>query len=292
MSEPGWVIKPRTWVGWLEMPPRHPGWAASPVWMTAVMPLKSGKGILRLDFVHAVRPVAAARRRVDLRVLARAPSQITGTFVDENGQGRTAILCAIDFDWLATFCPVLMHRRPPARPSLLIDGKPMPGPTPQQHLEDVLGGNEARVLAGAMATADPNANPPMPAQASAFDLNVEFAPFDSWMIARGFEPAVMEEKWRVNLDGSRLLWRRSWTGNLIYEIEVAWSGDRLRLGRVRVNRDPAQYIQTSDEQDRRLLVYLISVVLLNEPAAFPAPDGTTPGQAAVQAWSVAGKASL
>jgi len=262
------------------------------VWVTAVTPLQSGKGILRLDFVHAVRPVAAFRRRVDLRVLARAPSQITGTFADENGQRRTAILCAIDFDWLDTFCPVLMRRRPPARPPLLIDGKPLPGPTPEQHLESVLGADETSVLAGARAASDPKANPPMPMQTSAFGLDVEFAPFDSWMIARGFEPSVMEEKWRVNLEGGRLLWRRSWTGNLIYEIEVAWSGDRLRLGRVRVNRDPAQYTQTSDEQDRRLLLYLISVVLLNEPAVFPAPDGTAPGQAALQAWSVAGKASL
>jgi len=279
-------------VGWLEMPPRHPGWAASPVWVMAVTPLKSGKGILRLDFVHAVRPVAATRRRVDLRVLVRAPSQVTGTFVDEDEQGRTAILCAIDFDWLATFCPVLMRRRPPARPPYVIDGKPPPSPTAEQHLEHILGADEAGAVAGARAASDPKANPPMPAQASEFDLDVQFAPFDSWMIARGFEPSVMEEKWRVCLPGDRLLWRRSWTGNLIYDVAVAWSGDRLRLGRVRVNRDPAQYTQTSDEQDRRLLLYLTSTVLLGEPAPFPAADGASPGEAAVQAWSVAGKASL
>ncbi|MFN7022656.1 MAG: hypothetical protein ACK4WH_15220, partial [Phycisphaerales bacterium] len=86
----------------------------------------------------------------------------------------------------------------------------------------------------------------------------------SWMIARGFVPIAMEEKWFVYMENGRLLFRRSWTGNLIYDVEATWRGDQLYLGLVRVNRDAEQYGETDDDYDRRLLTYLIAAVLLGE----------------------------
>jgi hypothetical protein len=112
------------------------------------------------------------------------------------------------------------------------------------------------------------------------------------MIARGFVPTAMEEKWFIYMEADRLLFRRSWTGFLIYDVETTWRGDQLQLGEVRVNRDPEQYKETDTDYDHQLLSYLIAVVLLGEHAPFPNRPGTSPEQAAVQAWSLAGKASL
>jgi hypothetical protein len=111
------------------------------------------------------------------------------------------------------------------------------------------------------------------------------------MIARGYVAREMEEKWFVHLEDGRLLFRRSWTGHLIYAVEAGWQGDRLRLGAVTVNRDPEQYKNTDDDQDRRTLDWLIKVVLLGERADYPAQTGT-PSEAAIAAWAMAGKASL
>ena len=132
----------------------------------------------------------------------------------------------------------------------------------------------------------------MPARRSTFSLDQTYSPFDSWMIARGFVPMVMEEKWFVYMEGGRLLFRRSWTGILIYDVEATWRGDHLYLGQVRVNRDPEQYGETDDEYDRRLLAYLIVVVLLGEHVPFPTKGEPSAEQSVLQAWSLAGKASL
>ncbi len=89
----------------------------------------------------------------------------------------------------------------------------------------------------------------------------------------------------VYMERGRLLFRRSWTGILIYEIEAAWRDDQLYLGQVRVNRDPEQYGEIDDDYDRRLLIYLIVVVLLGEHAPFPAKDEATPESPSRIGWS-------
>ncbi|MBR0669788.1 hypothetical protein [Neoroseomonas soli] len=289
---PPLTLAPGAWWGWIEVPARHPGWGASPVLLTEVQPLKSGRGDLRLGFIHAIRPVAARRRSVDLRVTHRGPSHIAGTLRDTDGTIRTGVISVADFAWLAAFCPEFWRRRPPEVPTTHIDGKPLAGPGPQAHLAAVLGREEETALRGAHAGHLGGHVPPMPERTTRIRLDVTFAPFESWLIARGFRATEMEDKWVIHLDGGRLCFRRSWTGNLIYEAEASWNGDRLHLGEVLVNRDPAQYTQTDDAQDRRVLVFLISALLLGERMPFPSAPGMSAEDAAIQAWSVAGKAIL
>jgi len=287
------VVLGAGWWCWLEAPVLSPGWGASPVLVQRVEPLKTGKGMLRLSFIQAVHPVAAHEREVVLRVMFRADRHLVGTLKDDDGAIRTVILAAPDYGWLETYCPLLLRRRPPSGPSFVIIGQPPPpGPTAAEHLDIIFGRTPEQVLRGATAESFGQDNAPMPARHSFFSLDQTFGPFDSWMIARGFVPTVMEEKWFVYMERGRLLFRRSWTGILIYEIEAAWRDDQLYLGQVRVNRDPEQYGEINDDYDRRLLIYLIVVVLLGEHAPFPAKDEATPEQAALQAWSQAGKAAV
>jgi len=286
------VLGPGWWC-WLEAPVVSPGWGASPVFVQCVEPLKTGKGMLRLSFIQAVHPVAAREREVVLRVLFRGDRHLVGTLKDDDGAIRTAILAAPDYGWLETYCPLLMRRRPPSGPTFFIVGQPPPpGPTAAEHLDATFGRTPTQILRGASAESFGRDHPPLPAQHSLFSLDQTYGPFDSWMIARGFVPTVMEEKWFVYMESGRLLFRRSWTGILIYDVEATWRGDQLYLGQVRVNRDPEQYGETDDDYDQRLLAYLIVVVLLGEHAPFPMKDEPTPEQAALQAWSLAGKASL
>lgn len=281
------------WWCWLEVPAARPGWGASPVFLEAVEPLKSGQGLLRLRFVQAMHPVAATRRYVVLKVLLRAADHLVGTLKDRDGRIRTAVLAAPDHGWLATHCPLLLRARPPQAPTLQIVGHPAPAlPTAARYLEQLLGRDAASVLRGAAADSFGTERPPMPAASSRFALGLRYPPFESWLIARGFIPREMEEKWFIYLEDGRLLFRRSWTGLLIFAVEASWEGDSLVLGEVEANRDPAQYKQTVDAQDRALLAWLIRVVLLGELAAYPAQAGVPPAQAAIEAWSMAGKASL
>jgi hypothetical protein len=288
----GVVLRPGWWC-WLEAPVVSPGWGASPVFVRGVEPLKTGKGMLRLSFIQAVHPIVAGEREVVLRVLFRGDRHLAGTLKDDGGEIRTAILSAPDYGWLETYCPLLLRRRPPSGPTFVIVGQPPPpGPTAAAYLEETFGRTPEQIIRGASAESFGREHPPMPARHSLISLDQTYSPFDSWMIARGFVPTVMEEKWFVYMESGRLLFRRSWTGILIYDVEATWRGDQLYLGQVRVNRDAEQYGETDDEYDRRLLDYLIVVVLLGEHAPFPTKDEPTPEQAALQAWSLAGKASL
>lgn len=288
----GVVLGPGWWC-WLEAPVVSPGWGASPVFVRGVEPLKTGKGMLRLSFIQAVHPIVAGEREVVVRVLVRGDRHLAGTLKDDGGEIRTAILSAPDYGWLETYCPLLLRRRPPSGPTFVIVGQPPPpGPTAAAYLEETFGRTPEQIVRGASAESFGREHPPMPARHSLFSFDQTYSPFDSWMIARGFVPTVMEEKWFVYMESGRLLFRRSWTGILIYDVEATWRGDQLYLGQVRVNRDAEQYGETDDEYDRRLLDYLIVVVLLGEHAPFPTKDEPTPEQAALQAWSLAGKASL
>ena len=287
------VVLGAGWWCWLEVPVVSPGWGASPVFVQRVEPLKTGKGMLRLSFIQAIHPVTAHEREVVLRILFRADRHLVGTLKDDDGAIRTAILTGPNYGWLETYCPPLLRRRPPSDPTFFMVGQPPPpGPTAVEYLNTIFGRTPDLVLHGATAENFGQDRRPMSAHHSLFSLNQTYGPFDSWMIARGFVPTVMEEKWFVYLESGRLLFRRSWTGILIYDVEAAWRGDQLYLGQVRVNRDPQQYGETDDDYDRRLLVYLIEVVLLGEHATFPAKDEPTPEQTALRAWSLAGKASL
>ncbi|MBR0651131.1 hypothetical protein GXW78_15775 [Roseomonas terrae] len=288
----GMELKPGWWC-WLEAPVVSPGWGASPILLQHVEPLKTGKGLLRLHLVQPIHPIAARERVVVLRVLFRGDRHLTGTMKDDDGTIRTVIVAMPDYGWLETYCPILMRRRPPAIPTFSVVGQPpLPGPTATEHLDAIFGRTPARILRGASADSFGNHHPPMPARQGSFSLDRTYPPFDAWMIARGFVPTVMEEKWFIYLEGGRLLFRRSWTGILVYEVEAGWRGDELHLGQVRVNRDPEQYGETQDDHDRRLLAYLITVVLLGDYAPFPTKEAPGSEEAALQAWSQAGKASL
>lgn len=292
MTEAPFAIEAGRWWGWQEVPAPHRGWGASPIFVTAVTPLKTGKGFLRLAFVHALRPVAAAARSVDLKLVHRGPGHVAGTFKAEDGTIRLAIVAAADFDWLRSFCTLLWQRRPPQMPTMLIDGKPLPGPSAQDYLAATLGRDAAAVERGATAASFGCEKRPMPDRVARFALDLTLDPFDSWLAARGVVPAEMEDKWFVTYEAGRLLFRRSWTGNLIWDVATDWRGDSLHLGEAVANRDPGQYGETDDGHDRRMLLYVIGAVLLNVPAAFPAKGDAAPGENAIKAWSVAGKASL
>ena len=281
------------WWCWLEVPVVTPGWSASPVFVESVEPMKTGLGKLRLTFIQALHPVSAIRRTVDLHVVFRGQSHIVGTLQDENNNVRTAILTEPDFGWLESYCPLLWRRRRPETPNLIFEGRPPPrGPTPSEYLDETLGSDALEVIEGATVDSFGTEHPPMPARTSRFVFDHLFNPFDSWMIARGFVPAAMEDKWFIYLEGGRLLFRHSWTDTLIFAVEAMWRGDQLYLGEVCVNRDPEEYDETDDSYDSHLLAFLIVAILLGEQADFPVRGDLSSEQAALQAWSYAGRASL
>lgn len=280
------------WFGWLEIPARRAGWPASPMFLTVVEPLGTGKGIIRLGFIQPLWPVQGRSRRVDLRIVQHRADQIIGRFKDEDGIGRTAIISAIDLPWMASHCQLLWKQRPPEAPTMFIDGAPFGDASVEAYLSKLFGDDASSILTGAVEDSFGCPKRPMGERWTRIPVTRAFSPFDSWLIRRGFVPTAMEEKWFIYFHHDRLLFRRSWTGILIYDIEHHWREDRLVIQEAVVNRDAREYSETDDAHDHALLHYLIEAVLLGLPAPLPAKSELSAGQTALQAWAVAGKASI
>jgi hypothetical protein len=262
-------IAENRWYGWLQMPAASPGWAASPVFVTKVTPLKSGQGLLRLRFLQPLWPGGGCQREVTLRVVLHRADHVVAA-LEQGGVKHSVMIAAAKFDWLESYCPEHLRRRPPTSSGLVIDGNPLSTTTVDKHLANVFGTTPQEILTGATAASfEIDRMPPLPTQVSTFFLDTAAPPLDSLLIARGFVPQQMEDKWFIYMEAGHLLFRRSWTGMLIYTVEAQWRGDQLYLGVVRVNRDPEQYGETDDRHDGALLRWLIDVVLRGVPADFP-----------------------
>lgn len=131
----------------------------------------------------------------------------------------------------------------------------------------------------------------MPEQNTTISLGLLYNEKQLFHIKRGVIPREMEDKWFVYWKDDRLFFHRSWTGFCIYI--VYFEGDKIgaKAAVAKVNRDPDQYNCTDDQYDRRMVQYLISVLLLRRPAKFPARSKTR-SRAALEQWSQVGRAGF
>ncbi len=250
------TLERNKWCGWQEVPSGNPGWGASPVFVTSITPLKTGKSILRIEFIHAMRPVVAKRRSVDLHILHRFSDHVIGRFVDDDGAARSVILAGVSHDWLRTECPTLL-----GRPSIeYMDWNAEDAA--DQYLNGFLGRNEQDILNGTTVRSFGIDLPPAPTNVAHIDVDRSFTPFESWLIWRGFTPRSMDDKWFIYTEDTQLVFRRSWTGILIFKIDAQWRGDRLHLCRAMVNRDETQNQEQNSERDFGLLNEVIGGILL------------------------------
>ena len=238
------------WWGMLETSAVE-GFGASPVFVEKVVPLKTGNGLLKLEFVQAIHPIASSRREVTLQVLFRTEHRLVGDLKSLEGMSRTIVLTAVDVDWLHQHCAVFIRRYLRIH-WLSRDSKPLS--------PDTLFGRTPEAVLRGLPGYSLEDSPQMP-EKSSFSLDQSYDPFDSWMIARGFAPKVMEQRWCIYMKNGRLLFCRSWTGKLIYEVEAVWLGHRLHLGETRVPHGAAA---SGFDFDRSLLEKLIRGALLGE----------------------------
>jgi hypothetical protein len=129
---------------------------------------------------------------------------------------------------------------------------------------------------------------PLPDKHVTLDLQLTYSKKDKQKIVKGLIPKVMEDKWFVYFDGGALHFHRSWTGFCVYRVYAHESGELFVLTHVDVNRETSQYQQTDDEFDRRMVSYLVDVLLLRKPARYPSNDNSE--EQAIKIWTSVGKA--
>lgn len=263
------TLAERQWFGWQDIPAQHEGWPPSPVLITAVTPLKSGKGLLDLHIIRPFQPIAAGRQAVRLKVLQHTPDFLLCAALEGAGGQRLVVITPLTVAWVREHCSLLESRLPPTAFVPYWDAAAVQQLGGQDYARFLFGEGEDRILHGATEDRFACPRPPMPARQTTLMLNATPDPFESWLIWRGVVPKEMEDKWFIYAKDDALLFRRSWTGTLVYVVETAWRGDRLDLGAVTANREPAEYGVSNDAHDRALLCWTIDVLLRRVPSPYP-----------------------
>lgn len=132
---------------------------------------------------------------------------------------------------------------------------------------------------------------PLPARRTTIALNRTFSAPEIARMRRGLVPKQMEDKWFIYWQDDALFFHRSWTGICIYIVRFAAERDGGRMVEAEVNRDPKQYKEVDDAADAAMISFLVDVLLLHRPAAFPGADPAS-ADSALRMWSQVGRAML
>jgi hypothetical protein len=97
-----------------------------------------------------------------------------------------------------------------------------------------------------------------------------------------FRAEAMEDKWDIFLQGNRLAFCRSWTGNLALLADIAREGQMLTVSRVWA---PAKAVRDDPEVPVRQVDYLIRSHLLGRKVAHPIPTSVSREANSVGAYS-------
>lgn len=275
MAQSLFKLRAGVWAGWQELPGGchgDPVWDCSPIFIETVRPMKTGRGLLQVGFVQTLYPRAPKRRAVEVSVVTRDESYLVGAF-REGGSSRTTIMTELAPRWIELRCRDLWTRFSVDKPASWSEPyltQSFEGEA--AYLEALFGRDASDILTPVTKNSFGCDKPAMPSSHCEIFLGTGYSAFDSYLIARGFRPRQMEDKWFVYLEDDRLRMRRSWTGHLIYDIDAKWRGDQLYLGAAQLNRDPQQYGGADEAFDRAEIEYLINSLLLRLPSRMPLND--------------------
>ncbi len=132
---------------------------------------------------------------------------------------------------------------------------------------------------------------PMPKRRAVLPLEEHFEPAEVEAMRRGVIPDEMEDKWFIYWCRNRLYFHRSWTGICVYVVQFKCDEAGGTAVGALANRDPEQYLETDDERDRAMVLFLIDVLLLHRPGEFPSAEPSDTKRALMQ-WSQVGRAGI
>lgn len=258
--------------------------SATPVLLTDVSPLKTGKGLLRLSLAPLLFPTGPKEIVADFRVVHHRASHLIAVASDFAGKETTCIFEDIDFQWLETNVPSIFEK---------VTGGWSNPETAQEGLTARFGGSLKAITSIASSKDYPGENglSPLPEEKAYLVLNREYSEYESHLISKGAIPLQMEDKWLIYREADKLYFHRSWTGYCVYEVSLGHREGRLYLSYGYVNRNREQYSQTDNDYDTALLYYLIDVLLLDKKAQYPIPPGNDAPDFATQ-WSSVGKSGF
>lgn len=114
------VLVEARWYAW-QMIPGYVGERSipycSPIYVTGVKPLHTGKSILRLNFFNVFYAEGVQDFTLDLRILKRSSDYLVSEIIYKGVKDidRCAVVSHIEFGWIERYCPELWRNYPPTK---------------------------------------------------------------------------------------------------------------------------------------------------------------------------------
>ncbi len=109
-------------------------------------------------------------------------------------------------------------------------------------------------------------------------------------IRRGIVPRDMEDKWFVFFESDVLYFHRSWTGTLIYRVQLSVSASGGTIESAEVLDDKEFYRRGSKRDEVRMLGFLVAALLLGKDVEFPMPSSMKNSPPGAYQHNVVGRA--
>ena len=87
------------------------------------------------------------------------------------------------------------------------------------------------------------------------------------LLCAGFKPRDMDDRWSLRYDAPWLYVARSWTGFVVFGLELEVTDTSAAVQSSWVSRDPEQYKSTDVVEDRERLGKVLDLLLANIEAA-------------------------
>ncbi len=113
------TLVPHNWYAWQMLPGyghlENRGYF-SPIWVTAVRPLKTGADLMELEFFNACYARGGQDFSLKLKVLSRRSQYLMASLPDyKKPAERDAVISRITPHWLLQHCPHLCEQYPPEK---------------------------------------------------------------------------------------------------------------------------------------------------------------------------------
>lgn len=257
-----YMLRVGQWTGWVRHPAGGMGMGGAPARIVSIAPKGTGRSILEIEAIFPLDPPGTRHRTVSARIVHHAHDHLVVGFLAP--AVGTAIVSDIDEAWLRAHAAALLALRPYQTPrSLLAEGF-TDAPTPDGYLDELFG-DEADENAQGVTANGWDLLKPMPNGFSSARLEKRYDALRSSLVARGFRPHSMDDRWHIHMDGDIIALARSWSGFRTHNIHVRWHGDELELVSVDVNRDTSQYKAESDATEAMKIVDIIDTAILRRP---------------------------
>ncbi len=264
-------LAPRSWFGWQVLSGDAgigPPWQASPIFITTLTPLKTGRGILKIDCVATLRPLQPKKVSATLQIQYHASDIIVGKW-SEGGRECVVAITLPTMTWLRQQCAALVHARPwhMLVAHTRVEGH---GDLGDLYLRTLFGNDEVGVISAPAIDQFLDKPEASPISIDHAEVIQRYDGLDAWLVVRGFAPAMMEQKWCIRSEGREndnvLALYRSWTGFPVWKWKYQTTDTGIELSAVEVGINPDYYTPAPWPIERKRLRAVVEDVLLGQHA--------------------------